>query len=151
MRKGWLILSALIAVAAIPTWYAFAHGYRCKTEYTCVRCRVIKHSDRILWYDAGRIEQTEFSRWYEQHQPAHAHQWGWCGTRLTWYPGGSIARGCGDMHAILWIPPESEREFIESATPLELARFYAGMDSPDPAAQRKAVDGVRQRLMRDTK
>ena len=150
MRKRLLIWIALIAVVAIPVWYAFAHGYRSTTSSTCVRCRAIKYSESFFWRESERIEETDYSRWYAQHQPAHTHRWGWCGTVMTYYPV-STARGCGDRHPIWEISPERQREFIESATRPELESFYVGLDSPDSVAQRKAVDMIWERLLRDAK
>lgn len=141
MRKRISILLIMLAVAAVPTWYAFAHGYRSSTSYTCVRCRAIQHATTFFGRESVRVEETDYSRWFAQRQPTHVHQWGWCGTTITYYPI-SYARGCGDRHPVWQVRPEWQRQFIESASASQIESFYAGLDSPDRAVQQRTVEMV---------
>jgi hypothetical protein len=87
------------------------------------------------------VEETEFSRWFAQRQPAHVHQWGWCGTTMTYYPL-TVARACGGQHPIWLVPPERQRQFVEHASASQIETFYAGLASPDRAFQQRSIEMV---------
>ncbi|MDZ4405915.1 hypothetical protein [Prosthecobacter sp.] len=150
MRKRISILLVVLAAAAVPAWYAFAHGYRSTTSYTCVRCRAIQHVATFFGRESVRVEETDYSRWFALRQPMHAHEWGWCGTIITCYPI-SYARGCGRQHPVWQIRPEWQRQFLESATASQVESFYAGLDSPDRAIQQRTVEMVFDSVTGDTR
>jgi len=144
MRKRILILSILLAAVAFPIWHAFVHGYSSSTNYTCLHCRKIRHVTTSFGRERVRIEETDFSRWFDMRQATHTHQWRWCGTTITHYPI-SYARGCGRQHPIWEVRPEWQRAFVESASSSEVERFFAALDSPNRTAQSEAVEMVFQK------
>ncbi len=139
MRKRLSILLVVLAAAAVPIWYAFAHGYRSTTSYTCVRCRAVQHETTFFGGESVRVEETDYSRWFATRQPTHTHQWGWCGTTITHYPI-SYERGCGRQHPIWQVRPEWQRAFVESASASEVESFFAALESPDRTVQQRAIE-----------
>lgn len=150
MRKKWFIWLGLITLTAVTVRYALSYDYRSTTRYTCVRCRAIKYSDRFFWRRSERIEESDYSRWFTQHQEAHTHHWGSIETIKLYFPL-VVMHGSGPRHPIWELPPELEREFIESASSAGLMRFYAGLESPESLVQRKAVDMVWHKMQSDSK
>src|SRR5689334_11422032 len=138
MRKRICILLVVLAVSAVPVWYAFAHGYRSTTSYTCIRCRAIQRVTTCFGHKSVKVEETDYSRWFAQHQATHAHQWAWCGTTMTYYPL-MVGRGCGRQHPVWQVRPEWQRQFVESASAAQVESFYAGLDSPDRAVQQRTL------------
>lgn len=130
MRTRTFILLIVLATAAFPVWYAFTHGYRSKTSYTCVRCRAFQHVTTFFGHESFRVEETDYSSWFSKRQLTHTHQWGWSGTIITHYPIG-YARGCGQQHPAWQIPPEIQKAFVATATVERVEQFYTAMDSPD--------------------
>ncbi len=139
MRKRISILLIMLAAAAVPTWYAFTHGYRSRTSYTCVRCRAIQHVTTFFGRESVRVEETDYSRWFAQRQPTHAHQWCGCGTTMTYYPL-AVGRGCGRQHPVWQVRPEWQRAFVETASASEVESFFAALDSPDRTVQQRAIE-----------
>jgi hypothetical protein len=150
MRTRIVILLSILAAVGVPLWYAFAHGYRSTTSYTCVRCRAVQHVTTFFGRESLRVEETDYSRWFARSQPIHAHQWGWCGTTITHYPI-SYARGCGAQHPIWQVSPEWQRALVESASASEVESFFAGLDSPDRAVQQRAVKMAFERATGDSR
>jgi hypothetical protein len=146
-----LIIPLIVLVAAaVAIRCAFAHGYRSTTSYTCTRCRAVKHVTTFFGYEVVRIEETDYSRWFAQRQPTHVHQWGWCGTTMTYYPL-AIGRGCGKQHPISQVRPEWQRAFVQSASASEVESFFAALDSPDLAVQQRAIEMAFERATGESK
>jgi hypothetical protein len=139
IRALWVILLILLPSAAAPAWYASEYGYRSTTSYTCVRCRAVKHVSTFFGHKSETVEETDYSRWFDKRQPTHAHQWGWCGSTITYYPL-TYGRGCGHQHPIWQIRPECQRAFIENASPEEVETFFTALESPNRTVQQRAVE-----------
>lgn len=88
------------------------------------------------------------SPWLAAHVPAHAHEWGWSGTTMTYHLYGHT-RGCGEPHPVWSVTPEEQARFMERATAEEIEGFYAGLKSPDLAVRRSVVQMACERAMED--
>jgi hypothetical protein len=140
----------LVASAAVPLWYAFEHGYRSTTSYTCIQCRAIQRVTTFFGCESVKVEETDDSRWLAKQQPTHSHQWGWCGTIITHYPI-SYGRGCGRRHPIWRVRPEWQRKFVERASPAEIESFYTALDSEDRKVWDEAIDMVLEKFVDSSK
>ena len=132
--RSVILLIVVLAAAAVPLWYAFAHGYRSTTSYMCLRCRAVQHVTTLFKWKSLRIEETDYSRWFAKRQPTHTHQWGYCGTRITHYLI-SYVRGCRRQHPVWQIPPELQKAYVTTASVEQVEQFYSALDSTNGLTQ----------------
>lgn len=131
------VLLAMLLVGIAFGWAVSRENFS-TTSYTCSRCRAVHRVTTRWGIESGEIEQSGYSRWYVQAHPSHMHHWCWSGSAKN-YSAFTVGRACGHRHAVWEVHPEDQRRFVEGASPTELTKFYAYMDSPDQAEQKKGV------------
>lgn len=131
-------LGVLIALAVLAT--TVVHS---RTIYTCLHCRAERTNHRLFGYPWQSLCDTEFTKWYLAHKPAHEHSWERCScTRGRNIFGGTIRWACGRIHPIGLFPPQEQRKFAEVASATELSAFYQGILSTNRETQKEAIESA---------
>jgi hypothetical protein len=147
MRREFLTLMGVagVAAAAVLVWYAVERGYTFETDYTCVRCRAVRHVTTFFGSQPVSVVGAAGAPWFAEHVPEHAHEWGWSGRTVTHRLFGWDKHGCGERHPIWLVKAEEQARFMAVATDEEIESFYAFLKSPDLAARQRILRMVYDR------
>jgi hypothetical protein len=119
-----------------------------RSDKTCTLCRAERVDRTFLGFSWQTYRDNEFTEWYRTHRPTHEHEWG----RLTCTRGFSIFGrttffACGPRHPVCDIPPETLRQFAESADTNTLAAFFGGITSTNRDSQRQALELAWEKIL----
>jgi len=118
-----------------------------RTVSTCILCRIERTDRTLLGHSWSTVRDTSFTKWYHEHRPEHQHLW----SRLNCTRGYSVFGtttywACGPRHPACDLSSEQMVQFVNHTDARTLARFFDGIVSDDPGAQREVVDMAWQEL-----
>jgi len=146
LTRRVLVLFLTLGVLLLTLRYTFGTVRR-RVHQTCIKCRTERCVNTVAGIDFTRTTPSELTPVYDARFPAHQHVW----TRSSCYRGFGLVGnttyfGCGPMHPIRSVSPTFQMWFVESASPAEVEKFYAGVLSNDRNLQKVAVEGLWKKL-----
>ena len=141
-RKAIVIVASLIASVAAACFF----DVYSTTAYSCLECRATLTKRRICGIPFQWAEPNSYSQAVLSNNPAHQHQWRWCGTTLS-YSLTSFARGCGRQHPIWQLPVPVQAEYSHLVPASELRETLDAIDSPNRKVAEATVNKVYERVL----